>query len=253
MLIFDIETAPLPEEQLRELLPPLDESAIEGLVTGDFDPASVKCGNLKDQAKINEKIEAARVAHEAAKDNAASILKTAKEKHWQDFLERAALSAITGRVLAVGYLATESGKFAVDHGNGDEKKLLSSFWSKYAKCRQDSRKMVGHNVAGFDVPFLLRRSWILEVDVPETVLDRNRYLDPIFVDTMALWGCGSREAVKLDVLGQVLGVGRKLEGVDGAMFHKLWFGTEDDRAKAVEYLVQDLRLTAAVAGRMCLI
>ena len=253
MLIFDLETGPLPDDELLEVYTPLDESEIEGLVTGEFDPATVRTGNLKDPAKIQAKIDESRAYHEAAKANSERIIAEARHKHWQEFLERAPLSAITGRVLAIGYLASESEKFAIDDGGGDEAKLLASFWLKYTKCRADSRRMVGHNILSFDVPFLVRRSWTLDVDVPETLLDRMRYLDPIFVDTMTLWGCGNRESVKLNLLGQAFRVGRKLEGMNGAGFHKLWLGTEEEKAKAVEYLVQDLRLTAGVARKMCLI
>lgn len=253
MLVFDIETGPLPEEQLESLYTPLEESMIEGVVTGDFDPRSVKCGNLKDQAKISEKIEAARMAHEAAKANSARLISEARESHWAEFVGRAALSAITGRVLAIGYLATESGAMVIDDGDGSEAVVVANFWAKYAKCRSSGRKMVGHNCNSFDVPFLIRRAWLLDVVVPTTVLEKSKWLDSIFVDTMALWGCGGREPVKLDLLGQAFGVGRKTEGVSGGDFHRLWFGSQEERELAVEYLRQDLKLTAEVAERMCLV
>lgn len=254
MLIFDCETGPLPEEQLRELLPPFDESTVEGLVTGEFDPSSVKVGNLKDQAKIAEKIEQARAAHETAKANSGKIIADAKASHWTEFVARAALSAVTGRVLAIGYLATETDKFAVEHCDDNERQILSAFWVKYSARRAKHRTMAGHNIASFDVPFLARRSVILGVDVPSTLLPppSRRYLDPIFADTMQLWGFGGREPIKLDLLGQVLGVGRKTEGFDAADFHKFWFGTPAERELAIEYLVQDLRVTAGVASRLCL-
>ena len=254
MLIFDIETGPLPEERLRELLPPFDESKVD-VVTGEFDPATVKCGNIggPTSEKGKAKIEEARKAHEAAKSLSATTIAVAKEEHWLKFVERAALSAATGRVLAIGYLASESGKFAVDHGDGDELKLLKSFWAKYAECRQQQRKMVGHHRRAFDVPFLIRRSWILEVDVPVTVIEQGRYLDDIFADTESVWSCGTRDSISLDDLSLALGTGKKPDGVNGAMFHKLWFGTQDERAAAIEYLVNDLRLTAADAVKMGLI
>ena len=42
-IVFDVETGPLAESELSALLPP-------------FDPAEVKCGNMKDPAKIAEKL-----------------------------------------------------------------------------------------------------------------------------------------------------------------------------------------------------
>lgn len=66
MLIFDAETGPLEESVLLEMYTPLDESEIKDLVTGDFDPSTVKVGNLKDPTKIEAKITEVRNAHETA-------------------------------------------------------------------------------------------------------------------------------------------------------------------------------------------
>src|SRR5476651_2330269 len=72
-IVFDLETGPLAESELSALLPP-------------FDPADVKTGNLKDPAKIAEKIAEAEANHK------------------RDFIERAALDPLTGRVLAIGVI-----------------------------------------------------------------------------------------------------------------------------------------------------
>ena len=46
-VIFDIETGPLPIERIKEILPPFDPESL-GNPPGEFDPKSVKTGNLKD-------------------------------------------------------------------------------------------------------------------------------------------------------------------------------------------------------------
>jgi len=61
MIIFDIETEPLP----NLVIPELDPASIEGLATGEFDPSMVKIGNTKNPVLINEKIERARIDFEA--------------------------------------------------------------------------------------------------------------------------------------------------------------------------------------------
>jgi len=220
VIIFDVETGPLPDEQLRPLIPA-------------FDASEVKCGNLKDPEKIAAKIAEARELHE------------------QEFIGRAALSAITGRVLAVGYQSIENGRVVIDDGKGEERTLLANFWQRYEKSRAERRRMVGHNCLLFDVPFLMRRSWTLDVTVPATVLDKGRWLDTsVFGDTMSLWAAGGRDFVKLDLLARAFGVGAKTEGVDGGDFSRLWNGTPEERAKAVEYLQNDLAITAKVAVKM---
>jgi hypothetical protein len=249
MLIFDIETGPLPDEQLREQYVPLDESTIEGLVQGEFDPASVKCGNLKDPAKIQAKIDEARAAFEAAKANAPQIIAAAKEKHWQEFVASAALSPLTGSILVIGYHATEKGVTLIDEGN--EPDLIVRFWTKYEECRAAGRKMVGHCIALFDVPFLVRRSWMNDIPVPSTVFDKGRWLDSTtLVDTNSLWQCGTRDSVQLGLLGRAFGVGGKLDGVEGADFARLYFGSPEEKSQAIAYSRRDVELTAQVAIRM---
>ena len=76
-LIFDIETGPLPENELLAMMPA-------------FDPADVKSGNLKDPAKIAEKIA------------------EAEANHRRDFIGRAALDPLTGRVVAIGVMTFDA-------------------------------------------------------------------------------------------------------------------------------------------------
>lgn len=225
MIVFDIETGPLPEPELSQRLP-------------SFDPASVKLGNLKDPEKIAAKIAEAKAEHEA------------------ETIGKAALSALTGRVLAIGYRserATVIAHIDSETFGGDEAALIEQFWHRYLKAKADRRHMVGHNIAGFDLPFLIRRSWLLGVDVPDGIFDSNwRYLDRIFVDTMQRWQAGNYrdQFVGLDKLGKAFGLGGKTEGVDGGDFHRLYFGTEEERGKALEYLIRDVELTWLVAQRL---
>lgn len=243
MLIFDIETGP-DDKRLMDHWSYPDFAEL-----GDFDPSSVKTGNLKDAAKIAEKIEAARLAHEQAKSTAKSDYDAARAQSLQDHTDRAALSAATGRVLAIGYHSAETGKTLVHGEDQTEAELLNGFWAQYSRMRKAGRRMVGFNSNGFDVPFLLRRSWMLGVDVPPSARN-GRYLDQIFVDLREIWLCGQRWGdceSSLDHVAKCLGVGQKTEGVTGADFARLW---AEDRPRAIEYLTQDVRLTYEVAVRL---
>lgn len=223
MIVFDIETGPIEDPLLAELLP-------------KFDPAAVKLGNLKDPDKIAAKLAEARAEHDA------------------ETISKAALSAVTGRVLAIGYRSEKATVIAhvAEMGSG-EFGLLTQFWTRYAKAKSDRRQMVGHNIAGFDVPFLVRRSWILGVVIPSGITDPSgRYLDRSFRDTMQVWQCGNYrdQFIRLDLLGRALGLGDKTEGVNGGDFARLYWGSQDERAKALEYLIRDVDLTYQVAQRL---
>lgn len=251
MLIFDIETGPIADEELRSFCPTFDASSVAGIVTSEFDPASVKLGNTKDAAKVEAKIAEAREAHAAALAESPRLIEAAQRSHFDNFRGRAALSPVTGRVLAIGYLNQVS-KVAGIQGVGekfDEEMLIANFWKKFTECRQQKRPMIGFNIGGFDVPFLVRRSWRLGIDVPDSVFDPSgRYLDRVFVDLMSRWQCGNyRDSIRLADLAAFFGVGGKPDGITGADFARLYF---EDRTTAEAYLKNDLMITSGCAARM---
>lgn len=205
-IVFDIETGPLPDIKLDALMP-------------DFEPAA----NLKDPEKI-------------AADLAKKRIK---------FKEDAALSPLSGRVLAVGFLP--------DHGDppliladDDEGLLLASVWNHFRTAGGSRRPtFVGFNIHGFDLPFLVKRSWVNGVDIPPNVR-QGRYWADWLVDLRETWQLGDRQAHgSLDTICRALGLGEK--NGSGADFPRLW---KEEREQAVKYLLNDLTLTAKLAARL---
>lgn len=246
-IVFDIETGPLPAADLWKVVPPFDPSTL--IPFPSFDESSVKVGNLKDAAKIAEKIEQARAQHAVDAMNHAKDNLAVEGLYVAEVMNKAALSAITGRVLAIGYYDTNDEAFEVDALHPDEvteAALIIRFWS-YVEAAPEHCRIVGHNIAGFDLPFLIQRSWILGIEVPRGVIE-GRFFARKFADTMQVWACGkvgNGSMAKLDDLAKVFGVGSKTG--NGAMFAELF---EKDRAAAIEYLKNDVAITYAVAKRM---
>ena len=211
--IFDIETGPLSTEQVESVMPA-------------FDPAEIKTGNLKDPAKVAEKIEQARSAHR------------------QSFIDRAALDPMTGRVLAIGVVDQDG---SVDVLSGSEPDLLYGFWD-VIRCSGGIHRLIGFSVLSFDLPFLIRRSWRHGIPVPVGLRD-GRYWSKDIIDLRDVWQLGDRQAHgSLNAICKFLGLGEKLG--DGKDFAGLW---ETDREQAINYLKQDLNLTRKLAQRMGLI
>jgi DNA polymerase III epsilon subunit-like protein len=133
--------------------------------------------------------------------------------------------------------------------------LLEQWWCEfYLPAIKMGYDMVGHNILEFDVPFLVKRSWMLGLDVPDSVW-HGKWLSPFLVDTMDKWKCGSRQGQynSLDDIARALGVGKKTEGMNGGDFHRLYFGTVPQRDEAMNYLKNDVELTRSVARRLGLI
>lgn len=213
MLIFDIETGPQEESKILEL----------------FDPNNVKMGNTTDPVKVAAKIEEARLS----------------------FIEKAALDALTGEVVAIGVLMVD-GKTADKIISGtsdeyDESKVLEDFW--YRLRPYSLSRIVGFNSNQFDLPFLWRRSAILGVTVPSWVRD-GRYWGKPFVDLREVWQLGDRQAKgSLNSICLAMGLPGKpnADECTGAGFHLLWKGTPEEHARAVAYLESDLDNTYGIA------
>jgi hypothetical protein len=234
--IFDIETGPLSEEKLRSIYR-----------EKTFEEFAESCDQRwKDDTK--------RAKYEDYKANA-----------WTQFVSKAALSPITGQVLAIGVKRGNDTAFFCDQpglqitGEDIERYILDSFWTYLEDLIAEKMPIIGHNSNTFDLPFLVRRSWLLGVRVPREIR-QGRYWNPLFQDTMEVWGCGQFAFVSLNELGRLFNCGQKTEGVCGADFHKLWSGTmdgrgtpEEQRDLALEYLGQDLTLTQRIAEKLGMI
>jgi hypothetical protein len=202
-LVLDIETRPLPTEQLDAIAP-------------EFRAPS----NYKDEAKI-----AASIAEQRAE--------------WRD---RAALSALTGRVVLVGTFDTadnDTVQWHLDEAGGiTEQMTLQAFWHD----TWPEGVIVGWNIKGFDLPFLVQRSRILGVDTPRDLF-QGRYWNTRVRDLMDEWGCFAYGArTSLDSVARALGLpGKTSTGKDSLTM---------DMPELLAYNAADLATTAAVAKRM---
>lgn len=163
---------------------------------------------------------------------------SAKQDEW---LSKAALDAGRAKVLVIGTLCDGVEEVM----EGEEEAIIPWFWEVFSKSRCN---WIGHNISGFDIPFLCRRSFILGIKIPPGVIE-GRYLNRRFVDTMTTWSCGEYgNKISLDNLARALGVGKKSgSGKDFAELYK------SDKPAAMKYLSNDLQLTHKCALKMGLL
>ncbi len=248
IVVIDIETGSLPLDRLKEIMPPFDPSTIKH--PGEFDPSAVKCGNIggPESVKGKAKIEEARKLHEASVAEFESKLEDGYSNYWKKIEEDAALSAMTGEVLAIGY---DGKSVMLDHAEiCTEAQMLTRFWEMFSNCRKQGRKIVGFSISEFDIPYLFQRSIILGLDVPKDVFIRDRYLSDTFVDTRTLWlGSSMQKKGRLDNICRACGIGSKPDGISGADFAGLYRNPET-RPTALDYLANDLAMAKALAIRL---
>ena len=212
--ILDIETIAQPEADIRAKLPP-------------FDADKVPLGVLKDPDKILAKIMEAQANHGNAE------------------VERAALSAETGIVAISGMMDDSIHQFA----DGEEDIIAKTF-EKMLQVFSDGGIISGWNVKGFDLPFLVKRAWLLNVKVPARIFNpykpRYPWSDSI-VDLMDVWKAGqfTEKHTSLNTALRHLGLPQKTGC--GADFGSLW---EGDKTAALAYNADDLELEMMVARRL---
>jgi len=205
-LIFDIETGPMPDDELETVKPEFKARA-----------------NLRDPAKIAEDL-------------------AQKEVEWRD---KAALSALTGRVVCVGFADGDEVEFWGNR-NEPERDIVAATFARIDRAILRNQKVAGHNIVGFDLPFLRRRAWKLDVPMPKMVTENDWRRSPHLIDTMDLWSCNVYgDRISLDNLGRHFGLQPKTHS--GAEFASLW---DSDREAALAYLEYDLWLTQRVYERL---
>ena len=211
-IIFDIETGPLPLNELH--IPP-------------FNPADVKLGNIKNPDLIAEKIQ------------------KAEETHTADYIRNAALDALSGQVLCIAYKVPGDKARVLCADADGEKAMLLQWWDIVCGFERQPR-LVGFNVRLFDLPFLYKRSWKHGI-TPPYWLRHGRYWNDLIVDLRDLWQLGdSRAHGSLGVICRHLGLGEK--SGSGADFGDLWI---KDRNAAIAYALQDVELTQKVHDVLC--
>ena len=207
-IIFDIETGALP----------FGELAIPA-----FNPADVKLGNTKDPDKIAERI------------------RQAEENHVTDYIKNAALDALSGQVLCIGY-RLERDEPAILSSDADGEAAMLRQWWELLNTWERQPRLIGFNVKSFDLPFLIKRSWKHRITVPYWIR-HGRYWNDLIVDLREVWQLGDNRAHgSLGAISRHLGLGEKTGS--GADFANLW---KTNRQAAIDYCLQDVKLTQQVA------
>jgi len=210
---FDLETCPQPTEKLRPLMP-------------EFNAPS----GWKDPTKIQAEVEK-------------------KQAKW---LDDAALSPLTGQILAAVWVDMAGEVTIYDADEVGEYTLLCQLFTRISNCGMGAHyKVAGFNIGDFDIPWLIKRAWALGLGIPTGLVKMGgKWMDlpPWLFDIRHLWGMGEPYAKgQLGAIAAFLGVGEKKGS--GKDFHRMW-RDPSQHADAYEYLMNDGLVLPRITERL---
>jgi len=214
---FDIEVIPLPKEERLSSKPSHD---------------TMKWGALKDPAKREAKLEDAITAWERG--------------------DKAGLDPVQGRVALI-VIKDIDGKICEVLDSEDEKVILNGIFGVFGGFSDlVTNRIVGHNIINFDIQFIYKRAWLLGMRPDDRVMhDSISYRPSCVVDTMKRWAFGDRNSfISLKLLCSHFGIVAKGGEVEGKNFHEWW---AKDKQKCIDYCIDDVNCSLAVAERMGLV
>ena len=241
LLYLDCETIP---SQRPDILDELKASMSADLATKIA--AIAPPGNYKKQETID-----AWYADEAPKVRAA--MQSEFEKELDSAYRKTSFDGAFGQVCVIGFAINDEPAITLFNSDWqDERTLLCQFIDSLDADweRKDFVTVVGHNVASFDLRFLMHR-YIVNGIRPHSVISRASQAKPwesekVF-DTMVQWaGVGNR--IKLDKLCKALNVPTPKGDIDGSM---VWDFVNAGRIEEVAaYCKKDVEATRQVYKRM---
>jgi hypothetical protein len=140
--------------------------------------------------------------------------------------------------------------FGVD-GDGfeeDEKHALTGFLNLLKDFDPDTDEIVGHNILGFDLPFIFQRCLVNSINV-RPFIDLSEFRVRGVFDTMHHWWLGSKRFISLDDIAWALGIeSSKTAEAEGSKVFEMYQANK--LAEIREYNLNDVRVTRKVYERM---
>jgi predicted 3'-5' exonuclease similar to PolB exonuclease domain len=136
----------------------------------------------------------------------------------------------------------------VEGNEHDEKETLTGFLNFMKGFDPEMDELVGHNIIGFDLPFIFQRCLVHCMPAQPFVNLSDYHVRGVF-DTMHQWWLGAKRSVSLDDLAWALGIeSSKTADVEGSKVFELY--QAGMLAEIREYNLNDVRLTRKVYERM---
>ena len=189
-------------------------------------------------------------------ESIAEWLKENKESALKELVAKTSFSGLHGRIACVCYAFDDEDEvFCVD--DDDERYLLENLYTHiydrtsfaiHNSAVEGNATLVGHNIVGFDLPFIKHRSIINQVkpiSVFRKAFDAKPWGGEV-ADTMLMWSADREKRASMDKLCKAFGLAGKGD-FNGSMVADTW---PVDRQKVIDYCKDDVRRTREMYKRI---
>lgn len=166
----------------------------------------------------------------------------------REAIAKTSLDGTYGRICVAAWAVDDEEPQAIV--SADERGLLRSLMDEFKHLieTKDGKPpivtWVGHNIAGFDFPFLRKRCIVHSIRPPmqlESALRAKAWADQI-ADTMLMWDTDRDRRISLDKLCRILGIpSPKAKGMDGSQVAELFYG--ERYQELGDYCIGDIEAT----------
>lgn len=175
-----------------------------------------------------------------------------------------ALDSALGKILCIGYCEENEHGEIIERGvfgwreetkdfEPDEAGVLQDFWAYIKGFQTNLDTIIGHNILGFDLPFIIQRSVINSIK-PTYKFDLYKYQKKPIFDTMLRWDFYVfKKSTSLKKLAYAFGLNCPKSGgdIDGS---KVYQAHQQGRHEEIkQYCLRDVDTTHKIWQKMCFI
>ena len=164
----------------------------------------------------------------------------------KEAIAKTSFNAGLGKIICIGFAVDDALPEAIS--GADEAELIRKFyWTIVALNRRATTvTVIGHNIIGFDLPYLWKRSIVHGIQPLLTIPFKAKPWDENIRDTQQMWD--GKEWTKLQNLCRYLGVPSSKSEMDGSM---VWDYYREGRIEEIKkYCLQDVEATRECYRRM---
>jgi uncharacterized protein len=143
------------------------------------------------------------------------------------------INPIDSKIVAIGLRVNNENKIFMDE---NEETILKNFWAEWKRLKQENSncRVVGFNISNFDLPFIVSRSFINNVEIVPFVMKSITDIR----EKINAYRYGKTRG-KLSDFGNLMGL--EVSDMDGSKVADLWKEKKLDALRT--YLEKDLELT----------